>query len=98
MSGGYALVVVHGIVSRRRHGLPGDGLAIELGKVAGLAVVAALLVYWSNTVPRRGVPFAGVLVVLLLVIWTFVSTRTTFGRHVYAVGATPRRPGARGST
>ena len=26
------------------------------------------------------------LVVLLLVIWTFVSTRTTFGRHVYAVG------------
>ena len=86
MSGGYALVVVHGILSRRRLGLPGDGLAIELGKVAGLAVVAALIVYWSNTDPRRGVPFAGVLVVLLLVIWTFVSTRTTFGRHVYAVG------------
>ena len=86
VSGGYALVVVHGILSRRRLGLPGDGLAIELGKVAGLAVVAALIVYWSNTDPRRGVPFAGVLVVLLLVIWTFVSTRTTFGRHVYAVG------------
>ena len=28
VSGGYALVVVHGILSRRRLGLPGDGLAI----------------------------------------------------------------------
>ena len=42
--------------------------------------------YWSNSDPRRGVPLAGVLVVALLLIWTFVSTRTTFGRHVYAVG------------
>ena len=34
----------------------------------------------------RGVPFAGVLMVALLVFWTYVSQRTTFGRHVYAVG------------
>jgi D-xylose transport system permease protein len=34
----------------------------------------------------RGVPFAGVLMVALLVFWTYISQRTTFGRHVYAVG------------
>jgi len=34
----------------------------------------------------RGVPFAGVLMVALLVFWTYIAQRTTFGRHVYAVG------------
>ncbi len=34
----------------------------------------------------RGVPFALLLVVGALVVWTFVAKRTTFGRHVYAVG------------
>jgi len=32
------------------------------------------------------VPFAGVLIIVLLVFWTFIAQRTTFGRHVYAVG------------
>ena len=31
-------------------------------------------------------PFALLLVVASLVVWTFVAKRTTFGRHVYAVG------------
>ena len=34
----------------------------------------------------RGVPFAGVLMVVLLLFWTYIAQRTTFGRHVYAVG------------
>ena len=34
----------------------------------------------------RGVPLAGVLIIVLLVFWTFIAQRTTFGRHVYAVG------------
>ncbi len=34
----------------------------------------------------RGVPFALLLVVGALLVWTFVANRTTFGRHVYAVG------------
>jgi len=33
-----------------------------------------------------GVPFAGVLVVALLIFWTYIARRTPFGRHVYAVG------------
>jgi D-xylose transport system permease protein len=86
MSAGYALIVLRGIVNRRRRGLSGESLVPEVGKVVGVAVLASLVVYWSNTDPRRGVPFAGLLVIVLLIIWTFVSTRTTFGRHVYAVG------------
>ena len=33
-----------------------------------------------------GLPLAGVLVVIFLVGLTFLAKRTTFGRHVYAVG------------
>ena len=33
-----------------------------------------------------GLPLAGVLVVFFLVVLTFLAKRTTFGRHVYAVG------------
>lgn len=35
---------------------------------------------------RLGLPLAGVLMVLVLVVLTFLAKRTTFGRHVYAVG------------
>ena len=31
-------------------------------------------------------PFPLLLIVAMLLIWTFVAKRTTFGRHVYAVG------------
>ena len=34
----------------------------------------------------HGLPLAGVLVVVFLVVLTFLAKRTTFGRHVYAVG------------
>ena len=86
VSMGYALVVLRGFVDRRRHGVSRGTGWIAIGKVIGLTVLVSLAVYWSNSDPRRGVPLAGVLVVVLLVVWTFVATRTTFGRHVYAVG------------
>ena len=35
---------------------------------------------------ERGFPFAFLLVIVLLIFWTWVAERTTFGRHVYAVG------------
>ena len=35
---------------------------------------------------NRGVPYVAVLLLALLVFWTFIAERTRFGRHVYAVG------------
>ena len=54
---------------------------------AGIAVAAFGTVAVANhaQVPH-GLPLAGVLVVFFLVILTFLAKRTTFGRHVYAVG------------
>lgn len=81
---GYVLSSLEGMLSRRRAGLPAAGVATTLVRIAFIAVVAFGAVGIANH--ARGVPFAGLLVVALLVFWTFVANRTTFGRHVYAVG------------
>lgn len=81
---GYVLSSLEGMLSRRRARLPAAGVATTLVRIAFIAVVAFGAVGIANH--ARGVPFAGLLVVALLVFWTFVANRTTFGRHVYAVG------------
>jgi D-xylose transport system permease protein len=80
----YALSTLAGVVSRRRHALYTDNLVVVATKLVGLTAVAFGAVYWANQ--ERGFPFAGLLVIILLVVWTWVAERTTFGRHVYAVG------------
>ena len=83
---GYAAVVLNNIRVRHHQRLPLDNLAGQLSRIAGVTALAFLVAYWSGTDPRRGLPFAGLLIVALLVFWSFIATRTTFGRHVYAVG------------
>ena len=68
----------------RRHGIPIRDPALLALKVVVVPVVAFLTVYVLNK--DRGVPLGLLLVVGALVVWTFVAKRTTFGRHVYAVG------------
>ena len=53
-------------------------------KVLGFAAIGLRRRLWANR--SRGFPVAVVLVIVLLVFWTWVAERTTFGRHVYAVG------------
>ena len=53
-------------------------------KLVGVAVIAFGVVAICNR--DRGVPFALLLVIVMLVFWTFIAKRTAFGRHVYAVG------------
>lgn len=48
--------------------------------------------------PLEGVPWVLPVIVFFLVVWTFVLTRTRYGRHVYAVGGNEeasRRAGVR---
>lgn len=81
---GFALSVLGRMRSRRRAGLPAAGVATAIIRVAFIAIVTFGAVGVANH--ARGVPFAGLLVIGMLVFWTFVANRTTFGRHVYAVG------------
>jgi D-xylose transport system permease protein len=87
ISGLYALFAITHVVSQRRAGLAVRLPWILLAKVVGLAVACFGVVAICNhaTVPT-GLPLAGVLVVIALVVLTFLAKRTSFGRHVYAVG------------
>jgi D-xylose transport system permease protein len=49
-----------------------------------LAAIGIFVVEWADT--DRGIPYVGLLMLVMLVFWTFIATRTRFGRHVYAVG------------
>ncbi len=83
----YVSGVVLGVVNQRRHGVAIRNPALVAIRLAGVPALAFLIIGISNH--DRGLPFAGLLIVLFLVIWTYVAKRTTFGRHVYAVGGNP---------
>ena len=82
----YAVIAFGGVIGRARAGIATRNLPLILIKVAAVTAIALFVAYKSNTDPGRGVPLAGVIVVALLVFWTYIANRTTFGRHVYAVG------------
>jgi D-xylose transport system permease protein len=53
----------------------------------GLAIVTGVVVWYANL--DRGVPVVAVIILLLLLFWSFIARRTPFGRYVYAVGGNP---------
>jgi D-xylose transport system permease protein len=71
-------------LSRRRAGLPTGNPILTVIRIAfygGLAFAA--VVVCNHT---RGVPLVGLIVLFVVVLGAYVAGRTTFGRHVYAVG------------
>ena len=83
-TGLFVLSSLLGVFSRRRHGIFTDNPVLVVLKLVGFAAIAFGAIYWANQ--ERGFPVAFLLVIILLVFWTWVAERTTFGRHVYAVG------------
>ena len=87
ITGLYAITVLAGVIGKRRAGVAIEHPGVVIAKLVGVAVAAFGTVAICNhaTIPH-GLPLAGVLVVIALVALTFLAKRTTFGRHVYAVG------------
>jgi ABC-type xylose transport system permease subunit len=89
----YAALQLNRWRTQRSKGLAHQPIAIVVARIAlmtvvVLAVTAVLSVdrALSAAVELSGVPYAVPLVILLLLLLTFVLSRTGFGRHVYAVG------------
>ena len=87
ITGIYVVTVLGGLLGKRRAEVAIPNPGIVIAKLIGVAVAAFGVVAVCNhaQVPH-GLPLAGVLVVIALVLLTFLAKRTTFGRHVYAVG------------
>jgi D-xylose transport system permease protein len=91
---GYALV--SGLRLRRRiaAGLTHEAVSVWAAKLITLAVLYGVVTFFLNQERSRrpeltsikGVPYIVPLILVLLIGLTFVLSRTSFGRHVYAVG------------
>jgi D-xylose transport system permease protein len=71
-------------LSRRRAGLPTGNLLLTVGRVVlygGLMFAAVAVCNHS-----RGVPLVGLIFLFVVALFSYLAGRTTFGRHVYAVG------------
>ncbi|MFI6822324.1 sugar ABC transporter permease [Micromonospora sp. NPDC050187] len=92
--GGYAAVQLLRHRKRTARGLLADPFPVVLARIGGLAVILGLAVYILNLERSRnvlisslkGVPIVVPIIAVLLIFWTFVLQRTSYGRHVYAVG------------
>lgn len=70
--------------SRIQYGFEAPSAAISLAKCVGYAVLILGFVLVMNQ--YQGIPVPFVTVILMAIIFTFISKNTVFGRQVYAIG------------
>ena len=106
-----AVFAVVSVVTHQRRvarGLAAPPFTLVLLKVAALAIGGVVLVLICNRnrslsliTQLKGVPYVVLVVLAIMVIYTFVLDRTKFGRYVYAIGGNPeaaRRAGVKVNT
>ena len=76
---------------RRASGLAAPPASVTWLKVAAMAIAGVVVVLIGNTnrgvaIAVRGVPWVVLLVLVVVVAWSFLLGRTRFGRYVYAIG------------
>ena len=82
-----AIATFGGFVSRRRAGLPTGNIIFAVIRVVFFSGLIFLAVAVCNHAqPRPGVPLVGLIILFVVVVFSYLAGRTTFGRHVYAVG------------
>jgi D-xylose transport system permease protein len=87
-----AVVMITRDRRRLKAGLVAPPLGVTLLKVAVIAVAGVAVVIVGNTnrgvgiVTLTGVPWAVLIVLGVLVLYTTLTTRTRFGRYIYAIG------------
>jgi D-xylose transport system permease protein len=87
------------VFARRRRAAAGLELGALTGAIVRLVFIAAAIVAAVAILNAdRGVPLAAVIVIVLMVVFTFITERTRYGRHIFAVGGNAeaaRRAGIR---
>jgi len=71
----------------KKNGVNVIPLPITFAKIAVVIVILGLCAYWFGW--SNGVPNVLVLLGVLAVVYSFASTRTVMGRHLYAAGGNP---------
>jgi D-xylose transport system permease protein len=80
----YAALALRGRQKRVSEGLSAPPLGLLLMRI-GLVGVAVLVAIWVLN-DDRGVPLAALILVGFCLVFFYITTRTRFGRHIFAVG------------
>jgi len=91
---GFAAIQFVRAIGRRRHGLVPQPLSVILARIGAVAIIGGLAVYALNAergpnpavTSLKGVPYIVPIILVLLIVLSFLTTRTRYGRHLYAVG------------
>jgi D-xylose transport system permease protein len=83
----YLVTQVTGRRAMARRNLPVRPVSVLILQIVVLALITGAAVWYANQ--DRGVPVVSVIILIFLVFWTFIASRTRFGRYIYAVGGNP---------
>ncbi|MDA3957117.1 sugar ABC transporter permease [Oceanispirochaeta sp.] len=92
ISGAVIMVVAitSGILIRNKHrklGIPSEKVELFITKLVILSVIIGYLTY--TFAANKGISYLLLITVIVVAIYHFMSTQTTLGRRIYAVGGNP---------
>lgn len=83
-------LVVSGIMTRRKHralGIPNEKVELFITKMVIMFGVIGYLTY--TFAANKGISYLLLITVAVVAVYHFISTQTTLGRRIYAVGGNP---------
>ncbi len=82
-----AIYIVSQVITRKKRVEYGFSVPPSIVFILQLVVVTGLVGFFAYSLAQyRGIPFVLVVVAALVCIYTFITTKTVFGRHIYAFG------------
>ena len=75
---------ISGNISKRRKGLEYEPLYKIL--IKGVVITAVIIFFAIQLSQYKGIPMALIWVALVIAIYSYITSKTTIGRHLYAVG------------
>ncbi len=90
----YIMTELRSRAAQRKYNFDTGSQALFIGKI--VVVVAIINVFTFVLASYAGIPTILVLLLLLIIIYSFVMNRTVMGRHVYAIGGNEKAAGLSG--
>ena len=80
----FLFFTIRGNISRKRKGLEYEPLYKII--IKGVVITAVIIFFAIQLSQYKGIPMALIWVALVIAIYSYITSRTTIGRHLYAVG------------
>jgi putative multiple sugar transport system permease protein len=80
----FLFFTISGNISKRRKGLEYEPLYKII--IKGVVITAVIIFFAIQLSQYKGIPMALIWVALVIAIYSYITSKTTIGRHLYAVG------------